>query len=217
MRYGNSFINRLHSTRYLGIIVDETLSFSDHINCITSKIARNVGIIRKLKHICPKIVLRLLYFSLVHCYLLYCCSVWSSTFQSHLKRLRALQNSAIRILANYGPRDSVRNVYLKLNILPLAGIFLFYRSMLMFDIINNFTSECFNGMFITGVDLHNYNTRNADAFRRPQCETTRSQFSARHVLPSSWSHLPIRVVREHDRSSFRGKLMDFCNNIYQFV
>jgi hypothetical protein len=87
----------------------------------------------------------------------------------------------------------------------------------MFDIINNFTSECFNGMFITGVDLHNYNTRNADAFRGPQCETTRSQFSARHVLPSSWSHLPIRVVREHDRSSFRGKLMDFCNNIYQFV
>jgi hypothetical protein len=125
LRCVNSFINRVHSTRYLGIIVDETLSFSDHINYITSWIARNVEIIRKLKHICPKIVLRLLYFSLVHCYLLCCCLVWSSTFQSHLKRLRALQNSPIRILANYRPRDSVKNVYLKLNILPLAGIFIF--------------------------------------------------------------------------------------------
>jgi hypothetical protein len=31
LRCGNSFINRVYSTRYLGIIVDETLSFSDHI------------------------------------------------------------------------------------------------------------------------------------------------------------------------------------------
>jgi len=42
----------------------------------------------------------------------------------HLRNLRALQNSAISILANYGPRDSVRNVYSKLNILSLADIFL---------------------------------------------------------------------------------------------
>jgi len=66
--------------------------------CIWSKVARNIGIIRKLKYQFPEKVLRLLYFSLVHPYLLYGCSVWSGTFYVHLIPLCVLQNSAMRAI-----------------------------------------------------------------------------------------------------------------------
>ena len=58
------------SVKYLGVIVDETISFSKYIQCISSKIAPNIGIRRKLKNFFPVNILRLIYFSSVNPYLI---------------------------------------------------------------------------------------------------------------------------------------------------
>ena len=106
-----SQISRKSTVKYLGVILDETLSFVEHIQCASSKVARNVGMMRKLKHFFPVRILRFIYFSLVHPYLLYCCSVWLSTFIAHLRQLSVLQNGIIRILSNNDSRSSTRDLY----------------------------------------------------------------------------------------------------------
>ena len=85
-------ILRINCTKYLGVLIDECLSFREHIDYISLKLARNVGILRKLKYIFPRDILRTLYYSLIHPYLLYCFNVWGSTFPSHLHHIRVLQN-----------------------------------------------------------------------------------------------------------------------------
>ena len=37
--------------RYLGVLLDENLSFLKHIQAVELKLSRNLGIIRKLKHV----------------------------------------------------------------------------------------------------------------------------------------------------------------------
>ena len=73
-------VKRSSSVKHLGTIIDENLSFKYQVKAITRIQSRNLGIIRKLKHIFPSNVLRLLYFSLIHPYILYCSSVWLGTF-----------------------------------------------------------------------------------------------------------------------------------------
>ena len=61
--------------RFLGILLDENLSFRNHIKIVQAKLSRNLGIIRKLKHIFPGSILRTLHFSLIQPYLTYCNSI----------------------------------------------------------------------------------------------------------------------------------------------
>ena len=58
--------------KFLGIILDEKLTFRDHVNMITKKLSRIVGILHRLKLYFPPFILRQIYFSLAYPHLTYC-------------------------------------------------------------------------------------------------------------------------------------------------
>ena len=57
--------------KYLGIIIDNKLNWKGHIAELSKKLSRAVGLIYKIRHMCPTAVLRSLYFSLFHSHLSY--------------------------------------------------------------------------------------------------------------------------------------------------
>ena len=55
--------------KYLGILIDNNLTWKHHIDHITIKISRTIGLISKLRHVVPKHTLINMYRSLVAPYL----------------------------------------------------------------------------------------------------------------------------------------------------
>ncbi len=61
----------MNFTKFLGIYLDEHLSWAQHIDYLSKKIARNVGnvgILSKLKHFLPMYIMNMLYYSLILSY-----------------------------------------------------------------------------------------------------------------------------------------------------
>ena len=58
------------SAKYLGVLIDNTLKFNEHITYLESKISRSVGIITRLSRYLPTKTLTILYHSLVSTHLL---------------------------------------------------------------------------------------------------------------------------------------------------
>ena len=56
-------IKQVNFTKYLGIYIDQHLSWDPHIDYLSKKIARNVGILSKLKHFLPMYIMNTLYYS----------------------------------------------------------------------------------------------------------------------------------------------------------
>ena len=79
--------------KFLGVYLDEYLSFDIHCNKICNKLAKSNFIISRVKNILPPKSLKTLYFALVHPYLLCCLPIFSSTTQKNLKRISKMQNS----------------------------------------------------------------------------------------------------------------------------
>ena len=73
---GNIEIKRVKSTKYLGLIVGDTLSWSDHINHISMKIKRSIGVIKRAWSYLPKSSLITLYRTLIEAHLRYCNVIW---------------------------------------------------------------------------------------------------------------------------------------------
>ena len=62
--------------QFLGIYIDDKLSWKKHISQICSKMARSIFFINKVKNILPTSALKILYYSLVHRHIIYGIMVW---------------------------------------------------------------------------------------------------------------------------------------------
>ena len=69
-------IERVTEFNFLGLTIDEQLSWSPHIQKISNKIARTLGIMNRLKRFLPEKLLRLIYNSLILPYFQYSILTW---------------------------------------------------------------------------------------------------------------------------------------------
>ena len=93
-------IKQVKYTKFLDIIFNDKLNWSNHISHIISKIAKGVGIIcRANKYFTTKALIQL-YNTLILPYLTYCVEVWGNAFSIHLTPLFKLQNKILRIITH---------------------------------------------------------------------------------------------------------------------
>ena len=72
-------LNRVSSTKCLGVIIDENLTWKNHIDAISKTISRNIGVLTKLKHFVPENMLYSLYCTLILPYINYGVLIWGNT------------------------------------------------------------------------------------------------------------------------------------------
>ena len=115
-------INEVDKTKFLGILIDNKLTWKQHIAHVSGKISRGIGMIIKARQYLNKQGLISLYYSFIYPCLTYCNHIRGSTYKTSLKRLTMLQNKAVRIIAHDRWRASSDPIYKHLNIMKLAHI-----------------------------------------------------------------------------------------------
>ena len=92
-------LERKTVTKSLGIILDESVTWKAHINIISTKISKSIGILYRARLIIPRKQLNQLYFSFVHSCLNYANIAWGSTQKTKLPTLYRQQKHTIRLLS----------------------------------------------------------------------------------------------------------------------
>ena len=82
--------------KYLGVMIDESLSWKYHISYICSRVSRNIGIISKLRHYLSIYQLKQIYYNLIYPYLSYAVIAWGSAYKTHLQKLQSKQNTVLK-------------------------------------------------------------------------------------------------------------------------
>ena len=90
-------IERKDCCTFLGLMIDDELTWSKHIDYIHSKLCRSLYAINRSKYLVPpKYLKKTLYDSLVHPYLFYGISLWGGTCKSYLNKICIRQEMALR-------------------------------------------------------------------------------------------------------------------------
>uniref|UniRef100_A0A672FS48 Reverse transcriptase domain-containing protein n=1 Tax=Salarias fasciatus TaxID=181472 RepID=A0A672FS48_SALFA len=119
----NVLVERVYDNKFLGVILDHKLCWKNHTTYISSKLARNVGIMGRVKHMLNERALLLLYCSLVLPYLMYCVAVWGNTYKSTLQKICTLQKKkAIRIVHKVSYNDHTNQLFLKSDMLKFMDL-----------------------------------------------------------------------------------------------
>lgn len=125
-------IDNVSENKFLGIIIDDKLNWKQHIRHIKTKIAKNISVINKIKHVIEYKALHLLYCSLVLSYLSYGIEIWGNNYKSLVHPLFILQKRAIRIINKAGYYDHTNKLFLHSKQLKLPDLIEFYTSQLLY-------------------------------------------------------------------------------------
>ena len=80
LKLNNCVIKREHSIKFLGVLIDENISWKPHINNIENKISNSLVMLYKATFMPNQNCLKSVYFSFIHCHLSYANIVWGSSY-----------------------------------------------------------------------------------------------------------------------------------------
>ena len=100
----SKIIKRVSQTKFLGVIIDDKLSWKPHILSLNKKLRSACGRICQIRKFLPEPLYKLIYHSLFESHLGYAISVWGGISNNQLKPLFVTQKKCIRIL--FGDRES---------------------------------------------------------------------------------------------------------------
>ena len=84
-------LNEKECIKYLGVIIDSSLSWKHHIVSLSKKISRAIGIMYKLSPFLPLNVMKNVYYSLIYSHIVYAIEVWGPAFKTELNKIFVLQ------------------------------------------------------------------------------------------------------------------------------
>jgi len=104
--------------KYLGVLLDSNLSWKFHIDSVTLKISRIIGVIACLRHFVRLITLLSIYRSLILPYLSYGLAAWGQAAKTHPQKILVLQKRALRLMYFSNPRAHAMPLFISSKILP---------------------------------------------------------------------------------------------------
>ena len=168
-------INPSSHIKYLGIFIDEHLSWKHQIKELSNKLSRANGIISKLRHHAPKSAVLSVYYTLFYSHMVYASSVWSLTSKGN--RITILQKKCIRSMIFSQYNIHTPPLFVKDKLLTFRDIITSNKLKLAFDFKLNALPEDLCILFHLNSTLHSYSTRSAtkERFVVPGVHSTSSK------------------------------------------
>ena len=161
----NINIEEKDSTSFLGVIIDNKLTWKHHIQHISNKISKTVALLKLLRHKFPKYILKLIYMSLIYSHLNYCNLIWGNAYNNALDPLYRLQKKAIRLVNNSHYLSPSEPIFKSLVLLDIHNLFKFNCLSFAYKCIKMDLYPQFKEIFIRNSSIHNYETRINNEYR----------------------------------------------------
>ena len=213
--FDNTSLEEVTHIKFLGVHVDNKLSWKHHINNCCKTISRNIGIMNKLKLFFPSSTLLTLYFSLILPYLNYGILAWGNTYSTLLDKILLLQKKALRISFNLHLREHTDQLFFNNKILKVKDIYSLQLGLFMFKYNSKKLPKVFENLFFKNDTVHKYPTRRSNEFHLPLLRTILSQNTFLYTGPKLWNDLDEDLKKAKSLVSFKSKFKKILIGFYE--
>ena len=136
LNINNVKIERVTQFNFLGLILSSQLSWKNHIQFISNKISKVIGVLYRLKDVYPQSVLLMLYNSLILSHINYCLLSWGSGIVND-HPIHLLQKKALRLVSNSDYVSHSEIICKNYRLLKVPDMFRFNLWKFYFKLMNN--------------------------------------------------------------------------------
>ena len=227
LKINNKAINEEKYVKYLGILIDSTLSWKFHINELGKKVSRVIGVLYKLRHYVNEEIMISIYYSLIYPYLIYGIPVWDSASNTLLLTLHIMQKKVVRLITyndgrpeTPGPLVSTLPLFYRLNILNIFDVFKLEVNKFTFSVIRGLSPPQFFNMFTQINQINDIQTRasNQGKLYIHYARTTNYGLTlVRNIGARLWNVLPNVLRILPSKTQFKKNLKKYFLSLYNKV
>ena len=207
IKLGTEQIPQVTSTKFLGLWIDQGLSWNDHIGKLVLKLKSKLALLQNGKHFLSVRALRVLYFAQIHSNLTYGMGIWGSLLkQEQLHKLQKIQDHCMKIIGRgSGPLDRLYRTQQILTVAKQVNFELckFWHKKTMGltppKLLEHMTTD-HNKQPLTKT--HRYKTRQKELLNRP-CSSHREYHDSFLVKGNRiYSQIPVTIRAERKMYKF---------------
>jgi hypothetical protein len=191
--------------KFLGLIIDDTLSWKQHIEQVISKMSTACYKLRNIKHMVPLDTLKVIYSAHIHSVISYGIIFCDSS--SYANKVFILQKKIIRIITNIRPRDSCREVFKNMEIMTSYSQYIY--SLILYTGNNKY-------LFSINNEIHKYSTRYNNNLHLPKVDLPKFNKGAYISGVKVFNHLAQYIkTSANDQKCFKSTLKRFlCHHSF---
>ena len=190
-------IKMVKSTNFLGLIIDEHLSWEPHCGSMVCKLNSMCFLFRSLRRILTLRQLIMLYHAQAESRLRYGITLWGAS--SHAGEVFMGQKRLMRCLLGLHFTDSCRNVFKDLRIMTLTSLYIYEVCLYIFK------NKC---SFLRNSDLHTFDTRFKSDFYVPYARLDVTKKQPRLIGQLIFNKLPPGIKGHASFHIFKCSLKD---------
>ena len=138
LKIDNSELLKTNTTKFLGVIIDNNLSWQEHISNVIKKVSTNKLLIGKSRNFLSTAAKHNIYYVHIHSHLQYANAIWSGQMKSKQRiNIEKIQNYCVRAIMNKPRKYHTDPLFTELKIMKIKEIEHFKHSKLGFCIKEN--------------------------------------------------------------------------------
>ena len=197
---------KIREKKYLGLVLDNKLKFTEHIDYIKKKIAKRIGAMYRSKNLLPLKYRKMFANALMLPYFDYLDIIWNKATKTKLNELDILYKKIAKIALDYDRLERSKKVYLDMKWLPLHLRRQLHMSTYMFKIINGMSPPQLRDKFVY-ISGGSRNGQNCNLYTNK----SRSHKQFLYIGAKCWNILPQEIRQaesaKHFSTILKSKLM----------
>lgn len=209
VQLNNKSLSRVNNIKFLGVTIDENLTWKAHLQQVCIRISQVTGVIYRIRNNVTKDSLKLIYYSTVYPVLLYCSAVWGGAFKTLIDQLFVAQKKVIRVMSYKSKYEHTNPLFCDYKLLKLPDLILLQTCLFVFKALHVYPTNIFQPL------SHNINTRRPHDLRVPYCRTVQAQRSVSVRGVTHWNNLPQDIKSLTSINTFKGKIKSSLLQSYE--
>ena len=195
LRLNETAVEEKSVTKYLGVFIDNKLTWKTHIQHVKTKLSQGNGMISKIRYYVNDVCLRNLFYSFVQSHINYNLINWSSTYPTLINAIGLKVKAAVRLISFKNKYEHTNPLFLKHKILPLLDLIKYKKAILLWKISKGYINEPLSTIF-------DRNTYNPLRYNLPNPQRTSDKYKIVYSCVKYWNSIPRHIRNASTLNSF---------------
>ena len=198
----NIEIQRVQSTKYLGLFIDEKLYWNDHVNYLCKNLTKFFGLFKRVRNCIQNKLCRQLYFAFIYSKISYGIQVYGSCAENTLSKVQTIQNKLMKFLMKLDSRTSTNRLHDIMQVLKVKDLY----EVNVLNFVANSLKELNTDVFKDYFEYRNHNYIARARLRVPFSRIVTGSTSTKCKGARLWNNLDEASVDKMCFKSFKKHL-----------
>ena len=203
VKFSEERIENVHKFKFLGVYLDDHLSWKEHVSLVKTKINYATFCLRLCKKTLSMKYKKLVYYGIIYPHLTYCSEHWGSTYGNTIAPVVSAQSRFLRLVGGLRGHQSLTTFLEKEQILKFPEIVAMKQLTFMYDVYTKTCPKSIAKMFPLNAECAERILRDRNNFFIPRHKLRTRTDSLLVAGPRAWNNLEIAIQNSTSRQNFK--------------